>query len=902
MFKRKTRSRRDRSLLQSLANSDKGSGMRTRGLIALFIVLVSLTGIGLLAREVLREWRTTQDKAQTTVSLLSRTLEALSTALLQQSTVTIRGVNAELYAADYGKNLTSPRVESILQSAVRYDQVSDYLFVKTAGELHVTGGHGWSVRHDGMLIKIEELVDAGLPSNGVLAHPVRLPGLDATFIPVMSSIDLPRGETAITGALVNTAKITEPYTRLGATDGHVATLITLDDTILMHLPNEEAFIGRHNTRSLPYRAYAASKGENKRAGLVSGPSIENGMETLFAFTPSEKLPFVAVIGQQQSNILAGWRDRTFSLCVAGGIVLMLLIAFGSHLWRSTRSLADASNFYHGLFNGVSDAVLVLNADGRIVGNNARALKLFDASSETALLGKEPAALIIEDPDNLISADNLRERIKQALTSGEAQMFEIRHACQDGSSYRDCEVGIARYRWGEGFLLLYMLRDISERLHHLREQEYLASHDALTGLPNRYHLIHLIQERIASASSSGFAVMMIDLNRFKDINDTLGHHVGDEVLRTIGKRLAASAEAHGAQVARLGGDELAVISNGTDSQEMLHRAEAILEVIRQPVDISGMALEVGASIGVALYPSDGKDQSSLMRGADIAMYYAKRNALGCSLYAKVSDQSSMDRLTIYTQLAETLRHDSGLFLVYQPKVRINDGKLIGYEALIRWQHPERGVVSPAEFIPIAENSELIHPLTAWVLDKAFSQMAQWIAAGIHIPIAVNVSMNNLQHPDFIGVLSQAIARHEVPPGLVELEITESALMQRQDITLSRLQQIHETGVRLSIDDFGTGYSSLAYLKRMPIQVIKIDQTFVASLQTSVPDSLIVQSTIALAHSFDLEVVAEGVEDETTLAILKDFGCDIAQGYYIGRPMSPAQLKTWSYEPAQEELPV
>jgi diguanylate cyclase (GGDEF)-like protein len=427
----------------------------------------------------------------------------------------------------------------------------------------------------------------------------------------------------------------------------------------------------------------------------------------------------------------------------------------------------------------------------------------------------------------------------------------------------------------------------------REQDYRAHHDALTRLPNRFWLIKRLQQIIRERIFPEFAVLLVDLNRFKEINDSLGHQVGDQVLQEVAQRLRFLLPTFEGECARLGGDELAIIlPRMTRPEDAMGMAARIQEAIGRPITVSNLVLQVGASIGVALYPRDGDDQTSLLRDADIAMYHAKRNNLGSALYSSVSERNSPDRLLLYAQLADALRTGEGLSLHFQPKHELKNGRLSGFEALIRWRHPERGMINAGQFISLAENTELIHPLTAWVTDKALSRLAAWREAGTPVHIAINVSVHNLHDAGFVDMLSRAIARHKVPPDWLELELTEHELMRQPEIVVERLAQIRALGVTLSVDDFGTGYSSLQYLKDLPIQTLKLDRGFVSTLTRNKRDAVIVSSTITMAHGLGLLVVAEGVEDEATMAELNRLECDLVQGYYISPPMPEEAALLWA----------
>lgn len=435
------------------------------------------------------------------------------------------------------------------------------------------------------------------------------------------------------------------------------------------------------------------------------------------------------------------------------------------------------------------------------------------------------------------------------------------------------------------------RDVTERRRHIAELEHQATHDPLTGLYNRKWLTAAVDTRIADSPSGRFALLFIDLDHFKEINDALGHHIGDLLLAQIGPRLRPLLG--DAKLARLGGDEFAVLLPDADAQAAQTLARSLVDAIRQPFEIAGLRLEAGASIGVALFPEHGQDSNTLMRCADIAMYLAKRDRLGWALYRPELDEHSPRRLALITDLGPAM-HENQLYLVFQPKIDLHSGNLTGFEALLRWQHPVHGSVPPEQFIPLAEMGEVIRPLTLWVVERALMQLQDWHRQGLSTCVAVNISPRNLLDEDYPERLRQLIEHYQIPAEALQLEITEGALIADPERALAVIQRIHTLGVRLAIDDFGTGYSSLSYLQRLPLDTLKIDMSFVREMLLSHADAMIVHSTIGLAHNLGLRVVAEGVEDAATLEMLREIGCDEAQGYHIAKPLPAERATTWLLE--------
>ena len=417
----------------------------------------------------------------------------------------------------------------------------------------------------------------------------------------------------------------------------------------------------------------------------------------------------------------------------------------------------------------------------------------------------------------------------------------------------------------------------------------ALHDPLTGLPNRELFADRVDQAIRTADRElrPAALLLLDLDRFKDVNDTLGHHHGDQLLIEVGQRLC-DALRDADTVARLGGDEFAVVLPGATAEGASAVADKLRTVLQQPLTIDGVALDLDASIGIAVYPEHGADAAELLQHADVAMYMAKQAHVGFLVYDPAVDQHSPKRLAPLGGLRRALERDE-LVLHYQPKADLGSGAVHSVEALVRWQHPDHGLLGPGEFIPLAERTGLIHPLTYWVLDAALDQAARWQRGGLHLSVAVNISTRCLLDPAFPDQVAGQLATWQVPADLLVLEITESAVMADPARALDVLRGLHTLGVGLAVDDFGTGYSSMAYLKELPVDELKIDRSFVSQMAISASDAVIVRSTIDLGHNLGLRVVAEGVETQHAWEQLSELGCDIAQGYYLGRPMPAADLE-------------
>jgi diguanylate cyclase (GGDEF)-like protein len=431
-----------------------------------------------------------------------------------------------------------------------------------------------------------------------------------------------------------------------------------------------------------------------------------------------------------------------------------------------------------------------------------------------------------------------------------------------------------------------------------QTEHQALHDALTGLPNRALLRDRCERALALARPRGRRVglLVMDLDGFKEVNDALGHAYGDRLLELVGARLGAAA-GPGETVARFGGDEFAVLLPDLGTAAAAQgRADALLRALEPPCELLGLRLDVRASLGIAVHPDHGDATEELLGRADLAMYAAKESGAGSEVYDPARDVASAERLTLMGDLRRGLRGDE-LLLHYHPKVELATGAVAGVEALVRWRHPERGLVAPMEFIPYAEQTGLISALTDRVLELALAQCADWRAEGLELRVAVNVSARNLLDGLLPGTVERLLRRTGVPPAWLELEITESAVMTDPARAEGVLRALAGLGVGLSIDDFGTGYSSLAYLSRLPVDEMKIDRAFVTRIEEDGRDLAIVESSIALAQRLGMRAVAEGVESDGMRRRLVAAGCDLAQGFLFARPLAAADLVAWLGERAE-----
>lgn len=437
----------------------------------------------------------------------------------------------------------------------------------------------------------------------------------------------------------------------------------------------------------------------------------------------------------------------------------------------------------------------------------------------------------------------------------------------------------------------------DRVRHVRDLAYRANHDSLTGLGNRDALHHCVEAMRLDQHAGIFAMLLIDIDHFKEVNDALGHKTGDLLLCKIAELLRGALYGKQGQAFRLGGDEFAVLLPHLVNEDDGHDfARNLTERLGQRVQIANTDLRVDASIGLAFSPRHSTSSHELLRCADVAMYRAKHSGGRTEVYARSHDPHSAERLELLARIPEAIRREE-FVLHYQPQLDLHNHRLVACEALIRWQHPDRGLLPPGEFIPLAEVSDVIRPLTEWIIDTAMAQASAWQDNRLPLRVAFNLSARNILDPGFTAHLLQAVEEHGLMPGSVELELTETVLLHDPGTSAVVLEDLARRGFVLALDDFGTGYSSLSYLKQYPFSILKIDRSFVSDMHQASASLEIVRSTIQLAHALGMKVVAEGVEDEAALISLRNLGCDYAQGYFIGRPMAAEGIAKW-----QKEAPV
>ncbi|MBY6260353.1 EAL domain-containing protein [Azospirillum sp. 412522] len=574
----------------------------------------------------------------------------------------------------------------------------------------------------------------------------------------------------------------------------------------------------------------------------------------------------------------------------GALVWVLLLrrqveSKTENLRAAVAALTASEERVRTIFDNVNDAIVIHDLDsGAILEVNRRMREMYRVG-DMPLSGIDVEMLSSGEPSYTAAAAAAWRR---KAADGEPQLLEWHARRLDGTLFWG-EVSMRRAVIGDSDRrVMVLIRDITERKAAQERMEYLARHDALTLLPNRVLLQDRTDQALARAERHGRLVALVacGLDRFKTVNDSLGHAVGDALLRAVAERLKAAVRDTDT-VSRGGGDEFILLLSGRpDIDAVVETVASLHEAMAEPFQVGGQELTVTLSSGVALAPADGNDFATLLKNADTALHHAKAAGRDTHrFYAEAMNAEAVAHLSTRSGLRRAL--ERGEFLIhYQPQISLETGAVTGAEALLRWNHPEKGMVPPGAFIPIAEDSGLIVPIGAWVLTEACRQAAQWHARGLSLSVAVNLSALQLQRGDLVPTVTRALADSGLDPLLLELELTESMLIQNTELVMENLRRLKAMGVQVSIDDFGTGYSNLSYIGRLAVDKLKIDRGFVADLTRNPDSAKITAAVIQMAHSLNLTAVAEGVEDSETLETLRALRCDVAQGYYLGRP-GPAE---------------
>jgi diguanylate cyclase (GGDEF)-like protein/PAS domain S-box-containing protein len=549
--------------------------------------------------------------------------------------------------------------------------------------------------------------------------------------------------------------------------------------------------------------------------------------------------------------------------------------------NTERSLLLASQ----AFEHSHEGILIADKDHRIISAN-HALSEITGFPAGEMIGQKAEAIYagLQDPAYLQS-------ILQEINAHDHWQSELWGCHRDGHGY-PFSLSVTAVRNADREIINYIaiLTDVSKHKEAEEKMQHMAEHDALTGLPNRILLIDRMHQAIAAAQRNGtkLAILFLDLDRFKYINDSFGHDVGDKLLQTVAERLRKCVRSNDT-VSRLGGDEFVVmLVDVVNNERIAHIAENILNAISVPYTIEGGDFTVTTSIGISTCPDDSRDIDTLLKNADTAMYHAKDSGANrYEFFNRDMNARIIERIVLENNLRRALKRDE-FVLYYQPQMDIAGHRAVGAEALIRWKHPTFGLMSPNRFIPIAEECGLIIPIGDWVLRTACHQAKSWQERGIHLTVAVNLSVAQFYQKNLLQSVTDALQSAKLDPQYLELEITESILMDEDKPAIETLRSLRELGVKVSIDDFGTGFSSLSYLKQIPVDKLKIDQSFVQDLDDDAEDAAIVNAIIVMAKGLNLKVTAEGVETPGQFRFLQSHGCDAFQGYYSSRELAPRQF--------------
>lgn len=632
-------------------------------------------------------------------------------------------------------------------------------------------------------------------------------------------------------------------------------------------------------------------------GVLLMRSRIDGVKRLYSFKRVGSYPFVVVAGYASADYLAEWYFSASIAAGLGGLICLLSLVFCRRLQRNQRKVQRSAaelkakeEYIRLLLHSVGHPIFGLNLQGQCSFSNQSCRQLLGYADGTDLFTRDLQAHFVNkdgEPSALIS------QLLASIQRG--QEFYCEDHWVIGAAQRAIQVELHAYPNYKNQQLIgavVTMQDISGRKAQEERISYMAYHDALTGLPNRWRLKERFEQLTADLYSQPsqvpdgqLALLYLDLDHFKHINDSLGHMAGDAVLHAIAKRLQSFKQRID-MVARLGGDEYLLLVRTAQQHEQLKQLLSdLISSIQQPIALDTLQVSVSSSVGVAIHQLHGHDFDALLKAADLALYRAKEDGRNTyRFYHKKMGEQGLRQLTLQTALRQALAKQQ-LFIEYQPQLDLASGRLVGAEALLRWRHPVEGLISPAEFIPAAESNGLIVPISQWLLQQVCQQAMLWRQQGLtSLVVAVNCSAVQFRQGDLVADVKAALLLSGLPASQLELELTESMLLQDSERVMQVIHELKQLGVQLSIDDFGTGYSNMAYLKKFAVDKLKIDQSFVRGIARNPDDAAIVQSVVTLAHNFHLKAIAEGVEDSDSERILRSLGCDEVQGYLYARPLS------------------
>jgi diguanylate cyclase (GGDEF)-like protein len=718
----------------------------------------------------------------------------------------------------------------------------------------------------------------------LVSTPVRNRANDAWTVYLVRRVNSTQGAFAGIVTAAVTLSFLEDFYRAVMPESLSVAVLRRDGVLLAHQPHFDMGIGGRVPKDNPWYGLLGGKGGSYRAAGFLTPAPR-----LVSVRPLREFPLVIDVSIPEKIVLSGWQRHSLWLIagaiVAASCVILLLRAFGlqyNRLAAQNAELETGGVRFDAVLDNMSQGLTLFDADQRLMVCNRRFVEMYGLTQDQVPPGTPFAEVInhriARGTFLAMKPDDYVARAKNLVETTDS--FELVNELSDGRAI----LLHSRPMGGGGWVSTH--EDITERRRAEAALAFMARHDALTELPNRTLFQERLIEAIAIARRGAHcALLCLDLDRFKVINDTLGHPVGDSLLRAVADRLSAAVR-NVDTVARLGGDEFAIIQTDLGSPDNAAvLANRIITALREPFDIDGHRVVTGTSIGIATAPRDGTSSDTLLMNADIALYLAKAERRGTyRFFEPEMDRQVQARREVELDIRNALQADE-FDLHYQPILDLQSGRVAGFEALIRWNHPVRGMIDPADFIPIAEETGLIIPIGDWVLRKACLDAAKWPR---DIDIAVNLSSVQFKGGKLLDNVRQALAISKLDPNRLELEITESVVLQNGEETLTLLHQLRGLGIRIALDDFGTGYSSLGYLRSFPFDKIKIDRSFIRDIDANAGSAVIVGAVVGIARALDMTTVAEGVETASQLALVRSQGCAMVQGYLFSRPRPVGEI--------------
>lgn len=887
-------------------------GRRFRRLLHWTGLAAGLGLIGLGLWSIALDYHSTRRLAHDNSQQLTESLRHLSEQTLEQAALSLSSLGQELMPTNGPHDPPDARaLKRLLEGAIRFDSVSQLLFVRRGDQLVAADRHQHLPPE--VLQPLLQLPPPEVAGPLHLLAPIRLGDQDELLPVLMRLSGSASGPDWLLGALIPLAALRPPAPPQDSDAPAPLSLLEQavylpDGQVLMRTGGFMPDVGR----MAPESALLARLAREQAAGAFK-TSGGQGLDLSGTFRRSGRYPLLVASLQAETQVLAPWRQRSATKGVMLALALLALGLGTRALQRMLQVLASSESVYRRLFEDVADGVLVLDPAGRVLALNPAALRLTGCKQGQEVVGHALSEFFPHPIDPATGQPSAlpHQRMQRAL-AGEHLRFEYSYDAAQTLQRVDCEMRLSAFTLDGAPQLLCLVRDLSEERRFNRQQDYLANHDPLTGLPNRHSLLRQLDERIERQPGHRFELVFVNLARFKEINEAFGHRAADMVLEITARRLERQLLAHGWRLARAGGTDFVAVppaphdvaidaaskpptSPKPDPKPPLPTeavCELMVRVSREPITLGDTSVELHLKLGSAAYPADAPDAGQLLRCADVAAARA-RTVVGSQVrYSRSFEQAPGHDLKMRSELSAAIRGGQ-LQLAWQPKLWLESRELEGVEALLRWHHPRLGWIPPSEFIALAESTELIYPLTRWVISAALEQMAQWQARDQALKVAVNISANNLQDPDFTDHIKTLLVQKKVAAQWLELEVTESALAVNPDLVLRRLQELRAAGMALALDDFGTGFSSLSYVSQFPFTSIKIDRSFVSALLRSPRDRHVAESTIALGRKLGLRTVAEGVEDEATAAALMALDCDVVQGYLFAKPLMAPAFEHWRH---------